>query len=94
MATLTAEQIEQKKLRLKQLAEEMKALKDELVEAGAWPLDEDDLDKAAGGIRYADTTSVEIFNDRGPDGGVRYSNEELDRIVKKYRSKGYSCVIY
>ena len=35
MATLTAEQIEQKKLRLKQLAEEMKALKDELVEAGA-----------------------------------------------------------
>ena len=34
MATLTAEQIEQKKLRLKQLAEEMKALKDELVEAG------------------------------------------------------------
>ena len=28
MATLTAEQIEQKKLRLKQLAEEMKALKD------------------------------------------------------------------
>ena len=50
MATLTAEQIEQKKLRLKQLAEEMKALKDELVEAGAWPLDDDDLDNAAGGV--------------------------------------------
>ena len=50
MATLTAEQIEQKKLRLKQLAEEMKALKDELVEAGAWPLDEDDLDEATGGL--------------------------------------------
>ena len=49
MATLTAEQIEQKKLRLKQLAEEMKALKDELVEAGAWPLNEDDLDQVAGG---------------------------------------------
>ena len=49
MATLTAEQIEQKKLRLKQLAEEMKALKDELVEAGAWPLDEADLDQVAGG---------------------------------------------
>ena len=47
MATLTAEQIEQKKLRLKQLAEEMKALKDELVEAGAWPLDEADLDRVA-----------------------------------------------
>ena len=52
MATLTAEQIEQKKLRLKQLAEEMKALKDELVEAGAWPLDDDDLDNAAGGYPY------------------------------------------
>ena len=50
MATLTNEQIEQKKQQLKQLAEEMKALKDELVEAGALPLDEDDLDKAAGGL--------------------------------------------
>ena len=52
MATLTAEQIEQKQQQLKQLAEEMKALKDELVEAGAWPLDEDDLDQAAGGGYY------------------------------------------
>ena len=50
MATLTAEQIEQKKQQLKQLSEEMKALKDELVEAGAWPMDEDDLDQAEGGI--------------------------------------------
>ncbi|MBQ5547308.1 MAG: hypothetical protein IIT33_00515 [Prevotella sp.] len=50
MATLTAEQIEQKKLRLKQLAEEMKALKDELVEAGAWPLDEEELEQATGGL--------------------------------------------
>ena len=54
MATLTTEQIEQKKLRLKQLAEEVKALKDELVEAGAWPLDEADLDQAAGGIPLFD----------------------------------------
>ena len=52
MATMTAEQIEQKKQQLKQLAEEVKALKDELVEAGAWPLDEDDLDQAAGGGYY------------------------------------------
>jgi hypothetical protein len=50
MATLTNEQIEQKKQQLKQLAEEMKALKDELVEAGAWPMDEDKLDKVAGGV--------------------------------------------
>ena len=54
MATLTTEQIEQKKLRLKQLAEEVKALKDELVEAGAWPMDEDELDQVAGGIPLFD----------------------------------------
>ena len=46
---MTAEQIEQKKQQLKQLAEEAKQLKDELVEAGAWPLDESELDEAAGG---------------------------------------------
>lgn len=50
MATLTAEQIEQKKQHLKQLSEEAKQLKDELMEAGAWPLDDDELDEAAGGI--------------------------------------------
>ena len=49
MATLSNRQIEQKKQQLKQLAEEMKQLKDELVEAGAWPLEDDDLDQAAGG---------------------------------------------
>ena len=61
MATLTNEQIEQKKQQLKQLAEEVKQLHDELVEAGAialgsplatkgtQELSEDDLDKAAGG---------------------------------------------
>ena len=52
MATLTIEQIEQKKQQLKQLAEEAQQLKNELVEAGAWPLDEDDLDQAAGGGYY------------------------------------------
>ena len=50
MATLTNEQIEQKKQQLKQLSEEMNALVKELQEAGEWPLDEDDLDKAAGGV--------------------------------------------
>ena len=49
MANLTAEQIEQKKQQLKQLSEEMNAIVKELQEAGAWPLDEDDLDNAAGG---------------------------------------------
>ena len=50
MANFTAEQIEQKKQQLKQLAEEVKTLKDELVEAGAMELSDDDLDQAAGGI--------------------------------------------
>ena len=47
---MTAEHIEQKKQRLKQLAEEVKALTQELAEAGAIELSEDDLDKAAGGL--------------------------------------------
>ena len=50
MVTLTNQQIEVKKQQLKQLAEEAKQLKDELVEAGAWPLDENDLEQAAGGF--------------------------------------------
>ena len=50
MATMTAEQIEQKKQQLKQLSEEMNAIVKELQEAGEWPLDEDDLDNAAGGV--------------------------------------------
>ena len=51
MATLTAEQIEQKQQQLKQLSEEKNAIIKELQEAGAWPLDEADLDQAAGGVR-------------------------------------------
>ena len=49
MATLTKEQIEQKKQLLAEKTKEAKALYDELVEAGAIELSEDDLDKAAGG---------------------------------------------
>ena len=49
MATSTNQELEQKKLRLKQLAEEAEQLKNELVEAGAWPMDDEDLEQAAGG---------------------------------------------
>ena len=49
MATLTNEQIEQKKQLLAEKMKEMKALYDELVEAGAIELSDDDLDNAAGG---------------------------------------------
>ena len=58
MATLSNEQIEAKKQQLKQLAEEAEKLKNELVEAGAWPLDEDELDQAAGGCRECRTSGV------------------------------------
>lgn len=46
---MTAEQIEQKKQRLHLLALEAQAICKELVEAGALPLDDNDLDEAAGG---------------------------------------------
>lgn len=49
MATLTNEQIKQKKQQLKQLVEEMSAITKELVEAGAIELSDDDLDKVSGG---------------------------------------------
>ena len=66
MATLTNEQIEQKKAQLKQLAKEAKQLKNELVEAGAWPLDEDSLDNVAGGLRHHNedgTQAPQTFSD-------------------------------
>ena len=49
MTTLTNEQIEQKKQLLAEKMKEMKAIYDELVEAGAIELSDDDLDQAAGG---------------------------------------------
>ena len=64
MATLTNEQIEQKKQLLAEKMKEMKAIYDELVEAGAialgsplategtQELSEDDLDQAAGGYSF------------------------------------------
>ena len=55
MATLTAEQIEQKKQLLAEKVKEMKAIYNELVEAGAWPLEEADLDNAAGGLGQYNT---------------------------------------
>ena len=63
MATMTNEQkkadgqqIEQKKQLLAEKMKEMKAIYDELVEAGAFPLDDDDLDEAAGGIYHRELT--------------------------------------
>ncbi len=49
MATLTNAQIEQKKQLLAEKMKEMKAIYDELAEAGAIEISDDDLDQAAGG---------------------------------------------
>ena len=46
---MTNEQIEQKKQLLVEKMKEIKAIYDELVEAGAIELSEEELDKAAGG---------------------------------------------
>ena len=54
MAALTNAQIEQKKQQLKELVAKAQQLKNELVEAGAWPLNENDLDNVAGGRKYPD----------------------------------------
>lgn len=50
MEKMTKEQIEQKKEQLKKLMQEANALKDELVAAGEWPIDDNDLDDVAGGM--------------------------------------------
>ena len=51
MVALTNEQIEQKKQQLAEKMKEAKAIYDELMEAGAFPLDDDELDGVAGGGR-------------------------------------------
>ena len=54
MATLTVEQIEQKKQLLTEKLKEMKAIYDELVEAGAIELTDEELDAIAGGGKVGD----------------------------------------
>ena len=51
MATLTAEQIEQKKQQLKQLTGEAQTILNELTEAGAVDLSDDELANVSGGIQ-------------------------------------------
>lgn len=75
MATLTAEQIEQKKQQLKQLAAEAQQLKNELVEAGAWPLSDDDLDKAAGGVSGQGWRPPKFRKDPIPDEPSIFSSD-------------------
>ena len=48
IAALTNEQIEQKKQQLAEIMKEAKALQEELMEAGAIPMDDDQLDGVTG----------------------------------------------
>ena len=50
MTTLTAEQIQEKKQLLSEKLKEMKAIYDELVEAGAIQLSDADLENVDGGL--------------------------------------------
>ena len=61
MATLTTEQIEAKKLQLQLLSEQARTIVNELKEAGAWPLNEDDLDDVAGGSSASRSATSRLF---------------------------------
>lgn len=60
MATLTQEEIEQKKRLLKEKMDEMHAIYVELMEAGAYPLDDDELDGVAGGFFSREGTPLDV----------------------------------
>ena len=51
MAALTKAEIEQLKKKLEEKQKEIKEICDQLIEAGAWPIDDDLLDTVAGGTR-------------------------------------------
>lgn len=61
MATLTQEQIDQKLQQLKQLAEEVSALTQELAKAGAIEIPEEDLKKVAGGLSNGEEEIASLF---------------------------------
>ena len=52
MATLTNQQVEQKKQLLAEKMKEMKAIYNELAEAGAIEISDDDLENVAGGAHF------------------------------------------
>ncbi len=74
MATMTTEQIEQKKQLLAEKVKQMNAICKELVEAGVLELSENELDKVTGGRHFldplSDSESIELTLQRlfTPDG--------------------------
>ena len=60
MATMTKEQIEQKNQQLAEKVQEMKAIYDDIVEAGAIELSEEDLNQTAGGRGTPSKRIIEV----------------------------------
>ena len=75
MATLTVEQIEQKKQLLAEKVKQMKAIYDELVEAGAIELTDEELDKAAGGVSGQGWRPPKFRKDPIPDEPSIFSSD-------------------
>ena len=75
MATLTVEQIEQKKQLLTEKLKERKAIYDELVEAGAIELTDEELDKAAGGVSGQGWRPPKFRKDPIPDEPSIFSSD-------------------
>ena len=67
MTTLTEKEIEQLKLQLKEKQEEVKAIYDQLVEAGAVPLPDDFLDSVTGESHpHPQSTAVPSYSTTTP----------------------------
>jgi hypothetical protein len=75
MATLTVEQIEQKKQLLTEKLKEMKTIYDELVEAGAIELTDEELEKAAGGVSGQGWRPPKFRKDPIPDEPSIFSSD-------------------
>lgn len=76
MATLTNEQIEQKKQLIAEKVKQMKVIYDELVEAGAIELTDEELDGVAGGGAFTD-----FFKDLGDE--FKRMGKDLAKMFSK-----------
>lgn len=59
MAALTKQEIEQLKQQLAEKEREIKEIHNQLIEAGAWPIDDDILDTVSGGTRSTNYSLVD-----------------------------------
>ena len=79
---MTAEQIEQKKQLLRQLAKETQIICKELAEAGVIELSEDDLDEATGGYGFAPFSEKEKEWLTKLDEDAKKFNDLAERILQ------------